>query len=135
MFPNTDTTTTENPIASWVVSDEPYPKGTTHPTNTPERLNRLTWRVLLQVVATHLREYEREHDTKEKEQWQIRINNTIQEVNQLNTPPQWGLEETPIHPTPDYLVPVAGGSWLECMTTRLNVLFGNASPVVILRTE
>lgn len=137
MFPTSDTlpVTTENPIASWVVSSEIYPKGQLHPSNTPANLNRLTWRVLLQVAAMQLRTYEREHDEKEKEQWYLRLTRTINEANQLNTPPQWGLEETPTHATPDYLVPASGASWLECMTTKLSAIFGSALPVITLRTD
>jgi len=135
MFPNTAPTTTENPIASWVVSDEIYPKGQLHPSNDPAIRNRLTWGVLLQVVATQLRDYEREHDAKEKEQWQTRIQKTINEVNQLNSFGLWGYQDTPLH-SPGYPVQnVPAGCWLENMISVLKATFGNAIPAITLRTD
>lgn len=135
MLPDSLPVTTENPIASWVVSSEIYPKGQLHPSNSMVIRDHLTWGVFLQVVAMQLREYEREHDTKEREQWITRITQTILAANQLNPSGLYGYQDAPLHPMPEYLVLSATDTWLERLTRKLMETFGNAIPVIILRTD
>lgn len=131
MFPS-QTTATEKPL-TWVVSPEIYPKGTLHPSNSPLTRARMTWAILLQVAVVQLREYEREHDTKEKELWYYRIQTTIQTANQLNPSGLWGYQDAPLHPTPDYLVlSVPAVTWLELLTHKLTAIFGSAIPAIIV---
>lgn len=136
MLPDTLPVTTKNPIASWVVSHEIYPKGQLHPSNGMVIRDRLTWGVFLQVAALQLREYEREHNEKECEQWQKRITQTIQDANRLNSSGLWGYQDAPLHPTPEYpALSAETGTWLEQLTRKLDTVFGSAIPVIILRTD
>ena len=112
-----------------------YPPGTLHPTNHPDPRNRLTWSILLQLAAMQLREYEREHDTQEKKQWQARITQTINEAGELFPLKTWAAMKPPTPPTLAYHAPANSASWLESMITRLNAIFGSASPAATLRTK
>lgn len=133
MFPDALPTTTKNPIASWVVSSEIYPKGQLHPSNDPTIRDCLTWGVLLQVAAMQLREYEREHDEKERQEWQKNINQTIREINQLNSSGLWGYQDAPRPPTLEYLALSVAGNWLELLTRKLTATFGNAILAITLK--
>lgn len=133
MFPALLPTTEEKPLP-WIVapSTDIYPKGQLHPTNDPAIRNRLTWGVLLQVLGTQLAEYEREHETKEKEQWIARIRETLSRVNQLNQTSIWGLADFPACPA--CLAQTVGTMcWRAYMIQKLNSIFGSANPVIILK--
>lgn len=124
----------ENFVEQTFDSSQPlYIKGTLHPSNKPDVINLLSWKIFLQVAAMQLREHEREHDTKEREQWQIRIAQTIQTANRLNSSGLWGYQDAPLHPMPDYLALSAPGIWLERLTQILVETFGNAIPAIILK--
>lgn len=133
MLPDTIPTTTEKPALNWVVSNEIYIKGQVHPSNSAPVRDRLTWGVLLQVAAMQLREYDREHNAKEKEQWQTRINQTIQEANRLNSSGRWGYQDAPLHPMPEYPALNVEGIWLEALTGILTKTFGSAIVALTLK--
>ena len=111
-----------------------YPKGQLHPSNNPLVRARLTWGILLQIATMQTHIYEREQ--KDKEQWQTRVQKTINEANQLNLLGLWGFQDAPLLPTPDYLALSAEtGTWLESLENKLMAIFGNAIPAIITRTE
>lgn len=96
----------------------------------------LVWRILLQVVAMQLNEYNKaingEHET-----WKTRILETLQRINlkaQLFKPQSFPCNITP--PTAEYLALSAMGvNWCDTMTASLSAIFSSVPCVSTLKIE
>ena len=92
-----------------------------------QRVLRLSWRILFQIVAMQLQDYKLAKSDEERNLWKTRILETLQRMNKrarmfknaslpLGVPP----------PTAEYLALSVTGNWCSQLTEELTSLFMSA---------
>lgn len=101
--------------------------------STPEYYS---WRILLQVCDMQLHDYELANNG-DREQWKIRMLDTLQRINEKAQKFQPRSFPYDIKPATEESVALnaSGVNWCDVMTSRLNKIFLNVPNVDTLRIE